>query len=131
VSVLMAWVFIGTRGSVLATALTHFMFNTCLDVTHQPQAYYTTGVLVAAAALVALFARNMDTAKRLQLRARRATFFALMLDAVLLERLARRALERRSRSSDTVSACREIKVYATRWTCLATSSIQSEAIMRY
>jgi membrane protease YdiL (CAAX protease family) len=68
-SVLMAWIFVGTRGSVLAAVIVHFMLNICLDMTHEPLSYYTAGVLVAAALLVGLFFGNMAANPATQLRA--------------------------------------------------------------
>lgn len=52
ISVLMTWAFKGTGGSVLATALIHWNFNTCSDLTRMPLALFSVGLIVIAAALV-------------------------------------------------------------------------------
>ena len=51
-SVLMTWTFKGTHGSVLATVLIHWTFNTCADLTRMPLALFSVGLIVIAAALV-------------------------------------------------------------------------------
>jgi membrane protease YdiL (CAAX protease family) len=52
ISVLMTWAFKGTGGSVLATALIHWTFNTCSDLSRMPLALFSVGLIVIAAALV-------------------------------------------------------------------------------
>jgi membrane protease YdiL (CAAX protease family) len=52
ISVLMTWAFKGTGGSVLATALIHWNFNTCSDLTRMPLALFSVGLIVIAAGLV-------------------------------------------------------------------------------
>jgi membrane protease YdiL (CAAX protease family) len=52
ISVLMTWAFKGTGGSVLATALIHWTFNTCSDLTRMPLALVSVGLIVIAVALV-------------------------------------------------------------------------------
>jgi membrane protease YdiL (CAAX protease family) len=55
ISVLMTWAFKGTGGSVLATALIHWTFNTCSDLSRMPLAIFSVGLIVIAAALVVAF----------------------------------------------------------------------------
>ena len=52
ISVLMTWAFKGTGGSVLATALIHWTFNTCSDLSRMPLAIFSVGLIVIAAALI-------------------------------------------------------------------------------
>jgi membrane protease YdiL (CAAX protease family) len=52
ISVLMTWAFKGTGGSVLATALIHWTFNTCSDLSRMPLALFSVGLIVITAALV-------------------------------------------------------------------------------
>jgi membrane protease YdiL (CAAX protease family) len=51
-SVLMTWVFNGTRGSVLMAVLFHWTINTCSDLSHMPLAIFTAGAVVIAAIIV-------------------------------------------------------------------------------
>jgi membrane protease YdiL (CAAX protease family) len=52
ISVLMTWAFKGTGGSVFATVLIHWGFNTCSDLSRMPLALFSIGLIVIAAALV-------------------------------------------------------------------------------
>jgi len=55
-SVLMTWVFNGTRGSVLMAVLFHWTINTCVGLAQMPHTIITAGVLVVAAIVVVAIA---------------------------------------------------------------------------
>ena len=56
VSVLMTWVFNGTRGSVLVAYLFHWTINTCASLSQMPLAIFTVGVLVVATVVMVAIA---------------------------------------------------------------------------
>jgi len=53
-SVLMTWIFNGTRGSVLMACLLHWTMNTCLGLGQMPLGVFTAATLVIAATVVVL-----------------------------------------------------------------------------
>jgi CAAX protease family protein len=55
-SVLMTWIFNGTRGSVLMAILFHWTMNACLGLGQMPLATFTVAVLAIAAIVVVLVA---------------------------------------------------------------------------
>jgi membrane protease YdiL (CAAX protease family) len=55
-SVLMTWVFNGTRGSVLMAVLFHWTINTCASLGQMPLAIFTGAVIVTAASIVTFVA---------------------------------------------------------------------------
>ena len=70
ISVLMTWAFKGTGGSVLATALIHWNFNTCSDLTRMPLAMFSVGLIVIAAALVvAITGPELSRSRELRINA--------------------------------------------------------------